>query len=46
MRIILIGVLALLLLIVVIGGLYLLMANPKPTVSHVEKTIPTSALPR
>ena len=45
MRIIIIGILAILLLLVVGGGLYMLLANPKPSVNHVEKTIPRESLP-
>lgn len=46
MRMILMGILALLLFVLVIGGAYLLMADPKPTITHVEKTIPSNTLPR
>ncbi len=46
MRMILMGILALLLLIAVVGGLYLLLADPKPAINHVEKVIPRDSLPR
>jgi hypothetical protein len=45
MRGLLMGLLALVLLIVIGGGLYLLLANPTPTVKTVETAIPNDRFP-
>jgi hypothetical protein len=45
MRGLILGLLTLVLLIVIGGGLYLLFANPTPTVKTVETAIPNDRFP-